>query len=214
VELRKDYGTARVSERRAFRTRPWHRPVRERCSELSRTPLHWSRDSECCRGAPIGGDWDYPGLNGSRRGKLWFAGGCCHEVHVIGPNVSSKQGPPAARTNLLQAPQYQCPACRIQDVGLLAHSVFWSLFLAGVSRWQRGAISILSHRNGSSLAGEPSSVANKCNEVSRRFRRSLTVERQVAVLYWKSHRNMSTHYARKLSLLLTGSGAPIFTPGA
>src|ERR1700676_1605764 len=25
--------------------------------------------------------------------KLWFAGGCCHEVHVIGPNVSSKQGP-------------------------------------------------------------------------------------------------------------------------
>ena len=58
----------RVSERRAFRTRPWHRPVRERRSELPRTPLHWSRDSECCRGAPIGGDWDYPGLNGSRLG--------------------------------------------------------------------------------------------------------------------------------------------------
>ena len=64
----KDYGTARVSERRAFRTRPWHRPVRERRSELLRTPLHWSRDSACCRGAPTGGDWDYPGLNGSRRG--------------------------------------------------------------------------------------------------------------------------------------------------
>ena len=105
--------------------------------------------------------------------KLWFAGGCCHEVHMIGPNVSSKQGPPAARTNLLQAPQYQFPARRIQDVGLLAHSVSCSLFLAGVSFWQRGAICILSHRNGSSLAGEPSPVANKCNEVSRRLHRSL-----------------------------------------
>jgi len=61
---------------------------------LSRTLLHWSRDSpvflgvlgenECCRGAPTSGDWNYPGLNGSRRGC------CCHEVHVIGPNVSSK----------------------------------------------------------------------------------------------------------------------------
>jgi hypothetical protein len=125
---------------------------------------------------------------------------------VICPNVSSKQGPPAARTNLLQAPQYQFPARRIQDVGLLAHSVSCSLFLAGVSLWQRGGICILSHRNGSSLAREPSSVANKCNEVSRRFRRSLTV----AVLYWKSHRNMSTRYARKLSFLLTRSGVPIF----
>ena len=29
---------------------------------------HWSRDSACCRGAPTGGDWDYPGLTGSRLG--------------------------------------------------------------------------------------------------------------------------------------------------
>ncbi len=89
---------------------------------------------------------------------------------------------------------------------MLAHSISCSLFLAGVSLWQRGAICILSHRNSSSLAGEPGSVANKCNEVSRRFRRSLTV----AVLYWKGHRNISTRRARKLSLLLTRSGAPIF----
>src|SRR6266478_5219151 len=100
--------------------------------------------------------------------KLRFAAGCCHEVHVIGPNVSSKQGPPAARTNLLQAPQYQFPARRIQDVGVLAHSISCLLFLAGVSLWQRGAICILGHRN------------------------------------------MSTRRARKLSLLLTRSGAPIF----
>jgi hypothetical protein len=82
------------------------------------------------------------------------------------------------------------------------------LLLAGVRLWQRGAKCILSQRDGPSLAGERSSVANKCNKISsrRRSSRSLTV----AVLYWKSNRNISRHYARKLSLLLTPSGAPIF----
>ena len=63
-------------------------------------------------------------------------------------------------------------------------------------------------RNGSVWPGAKP-VANNVMRC-RRLHRSLTVERQVAVLYWQGHRNMSTRYARKLSLLLTRSGAPIF----
>jgi hypothetical protein len=180
----KDHGTARVSERRAFRTRPWRPPVRERHSQLLWKLLRLSRDSACCRGAPTGGNWGCLVLSGSRRGccklskhsaQALVCRRLCHEVDMIGPNMSSKQFPPAARTNLLQASQHQLPTRRIQHVGLLAHSVSCSLFLVGVSFGQRGAKRILSHRDGPSLAGEPSSVANKCNELRCRLRRSLTV---------------------------------------
>ena len=64
----KDHGTARVSERRAFRTRPWRPPVRERHSQLLRKLLRLSRDSACCRGAPTGANWGCLVLSGSRRG--------------------------------------------------------------------------------------------------------------------------------------------------
>ena len=80
------------------------------------------------------------------------------------------------------------------------------MFLADVGFWQWGAKCVLSARDGSSLAGEPGSVAHKCDEVGcwrALTLRSLTVAVPYWRLYWRGHRNISGLYAQELSLVLT-----------